>query len=90
MHKKVNTLLYIIGATLFNVIITIASFTVLALIYSKLLLPHIPEEGRAWGFPLIFIASIVISFVAYRFALKLLIKKVDVDKYFDPIFGGKR
>ena len=38
----------------------------------------------------IFGGAIALSFIIYRFVLKLVIKKVDVDKYFDPIFGRKR
>ncbi|MDR1251170.1 MAG: leader peptide processing enzyme [Treponema sp.] len=90
MNKKVNTLLFILGATLFNIIITVLGFVCLLLLYVKLIIPFLPEEGRSWGFPLIFIAAIVLSFVIYRFVLKLLMKKVDTGKYFDPIFGGRQ
>ena len=90
MNKKANTLLFVLGATLFNMITTIVSFLALLLLYAKTIMPHIPEGGRGWGFPLIFIAAIALSFVLYRFVLKLLMKKINVDKYFDPIFGRKR
>jgi hypothetical protein len=89
MNKKANTLLFILGATVFNVLVTIVCFTVLMLLYVKFILNLLPEEGRAWAFPLIFIAAIVIAFCLYRFALKLLLKKIQIDKYFDPIFGNK-
>jgi hypothetical protein len=49
-----------------------------------------PETERAWGFTFIFIVSMVISFVVYRVIFKYLVKKVDVEKYFDPIFVRKR
>jgi hypothetical protein len=50
----------------------------------------LPEDAQAWSFPLIFIAAIVISFVVYRFALKLLVNKIDMEKYFEPILAGRR
>ncbi|MDR2134367.1 MAG: leader peptide processing enzyme [Treponema sp.] len=90
MNKKINTLLFVLGATLFNIIITVIFFVGLLLLYAKFLLPLIPESGRAWGFPLIFIAAIALSFVIYRFVLNLLMKKIEVEKYFDPVFGGRR
>jgi hypothetical protein len=90
MNKKVNTLLFILGATVFNILVTVLGFAGLMLIYIKFIMPFLPEEGRAWGFPLIFIGAIVLSFVVYRFVLKLLLKKVDTGKYFDPIFSGRR
>jgi hypothetical protein len=90
MSKKTNTLLFILGATIFNVVITAVCFMALLLLYARFLDPLLPEGGQAWGFPLIFIAAIALSFLIYRFALKQLLKKVTVDKYFAPIFGGRR
>jgi len=90
MNKKVNTVLFILGATLFNIIVTLISFVTLLILYVKALMPIIPEGGRSWGFPLIFIASIALSFLVYRLALKMMLKKVDVEKYFDPIFQRRK
>jgi hypothetical protein len=90
MNKKANTLLFILGATLFNIIVTMLCFVGLLLIYAKFIMSFLPEDGRSWGFPLLFIAAIVLSFFIYRFLLKLMMKKIDTEKYFDPIFGKKR
>ena len=86
MNKKANTLLFVLGATLFNIITTIACIFGLGL----LIIPRIPAEGQGWSLIIIFIGAIALSFVIYRFILKFLMKKIDVDKYFDPIFGRKR
>jgi hypothetical protein len=90
MNKKINTLLFVLGATLFNIIVTVVFFIGLLLLYAKFFLPLIPESGRAWGFPLLFVAAIVLSFLTYRFALNLLMKKIKVENYFDPVFGGRK
>ncbi|MDR0623412.1 MAG: leader peptide processing enzyme [Treponema sp.] len=90
MSKKTNTLLFILGATFFNIIVTVVCFTALLVLYARFLAPLLPETGRSWGFPVIFIAAIALSFVIYRVALKQLMKKIDVEKHFDPIFGGRR
>jgi len=90
MNKKVNTLLFILGATLLNIIVTVLCFVLLLLLYVKVLMPLLPGESRAWAFPIMFIVAIAITFFLYRFALNLLLKKVQIEKYFDPIFGGKR
>ena len=89
MNKKANTFLFILGATLFNIVVTILSFILLLLLYIKLLFPFLPEEGRVWGFVILFVAAIILTFFIYRFALKLLLKKVQPDKYFDPIFKNR-
>jgi len=86
MNKKVNTILFILGATVFNVLIAASSMILLFLFYAKFLMEMIPENGRALGVFVIFIASLAISFVVYRAALKFLLTKIDVDKYFDPLF----
>ena len=90
MNKKANTILFILGATLFNVIITVIFFIVLLLLYARVLMTFIPEDSRAWGFPVIFIAAIALSFIVYRMVFKIFLKKVAVDKYFDPIFGRRK
>ncbi|GHV93879.1 hypothetical protein AGMMS50293_01990 [Spirochaetia bacterium] len=90
MNKKTNTLLFILGATLFNIIITVLCFAVLLLLYAKFIMLLLPEESRVWGFPLIFIAAIAAAFFVYRFALNLLLKRINAEKYFDPIFGKRR
>jgi len=90
MNKKVNTLLFILCATLFNILVALFSFTVLFFLYIKFFMTLIPEAGRYWGFIIIFLVSIVISFFTYRVVLKYLMKQVDVEKYFDPIFARKR
>jgi hypothetical protein len=90
MNKKANTLLFILGATLFNILVTVAAFLLLLALYAKFLMPALPESAQAWAIPLLFIAAIVVSFVVYRFALNLLLKKIDMDRYFDPIFTSRR
>jgi len=89
MNKKLNTVLFVLGATVFNVLTTIISFGLLIFIYIRLLYNLIPQQYASWGFSIIFIASLVVSFVVYRNLLKYLMKKVDVEKYFDPIFVRK-
>ena len=89
MNKKVNTALFILGATLFNIIVVIISFLLFYFLYAKFIMGLIPNSDNSWAFNIIFIASIVVSFFAYRIVLKFLLKKVDIEKYFDPIFVRK-
>jgi len=90
MSKKTNTLLFIIGGTVFNIIITILCFILLLILYGSVIVPHIPQASSSWVIPVIFIASIVISFLVYRLAIKIIMKKVNMEKYFDPIFGPRK
>jgi hypothetical protein len=86
MNKKANTLLFILGATLFNILVAVISFFALTVLYVKFIMPLIPETGQSWGFTMIFLAAIAISFLVYRYVLRYLLTKVNVEKYFDPLF----
>jgi peptidoglycan/LPS O-acetylase OafA/YrhL len=65
-------------------------FLVLLLVFAKFLAPVLPETAAAWALPVIFIGSIALSFLLYRFALKLLMKRIDVNKHFAPLFKPKK
>ena len=75
MAKKSKLVLFIIAATAFNILTTVICFTFLMLLYSILAVSHIPEKIRFIGFPLLFLASIILSFLIYRVVLKLYLKK---------------
>ncbi|MDR0387975.1 MAG: leader peptide processing enzyme [Treponema sp.] len=94
MSKKTNTLFFILAATVFNILITIAAFLALLFLFTFVVMPRLPEPdaGKAagWAIPVIFIGAIVISFAVYRIVLKLFMKKVNIEKHFDPIFGSRR
>jgi len=89
MNKKLNTLLFILGATLFNIVVALLGFVVLVILYARFLVELVPESGQQWGFTLIFLISIAISFLVYRAVIKYLVNKIDIEKYFDPIFIRK-
>jgi len=90
MSKKTNTLLFILGGTVFNILVTVLCFIIFLVIYSRFLYPNLPESSGAWVMPIIFVVSIIVSFLVYRFAVRILIKKVDMEKYFDPIFSRRK
>jgi len=83
VDKRLNTIIFILAATVFNVLTVIVSIILLLLLFNAILPP---EHFQAWVLGLIFIASLALSFVVYRYALKFILKKIDVDKYFDPLF----
>jgi hypothetical protein len=90
MNKKTNTILFILGATVFNLLITLILLVLLLVLYGRFLAPRLPEGISPWGFPVLFVGSLVLSFVIYRLALKYFMKKVNMEKYFSPIFGARR
>ena len=90
MNKKLNTILFILGATAFNILVTVLFFLLLLVGYAKFLLHLLPEGAQTWSFPLIFIAALAIAFLVYRYAIRFLMNKVDMEKYFDPLFVSRK
>ena len=88
MSKKTNTLLFVLGGTVFNILVTGISIILLVIICSIVVIPKFPESGP-WVFGGSFVGGIVISFFVYRLVIKIIMKKVDMEKYFDPIFGRR-
>jgi uncharacterized membrane-anchored protein len=89
VNKRVNTLIFILGATVFNILLYAASFLLLLLLYSRVI-AFIPESAQQWGIIVVLILPIAVSFVLYRLILKVLLKKFDIEKYFAPLFGRGR
>jgi hypothetical protein len=89
MNKKVNTFFFIITATVVNVLITIILFAIIVALFTLLIAPHVSQEVTTWASMLIFIIAISLSFIIYQFIIKLFTKKVNMEKYFDPIVAPK-
>jgi hypothetical protein len=59
-------------------------------IYSNFFYGRVSESVAAWLLPVFFAGAIAASFFTYKLAIKILMKKVDMEKYFDPIFVRRR
>lgn len=90
MNKKLNTALFIVGASILNVIIMVI-FMAAGLALVSLIVPKSISPTIASGlFIFIFLLSVAASFFVYHKGIKLLANKVDMDKYFHPIFNSKK
>jgi hypothetical protein len=89
MNKKVNTVLFILGATIFNVLVIgilyFICYALLILVYNESMNSFI--EIVFMG---IMLGSIVGGFFIYRVVLKIISKKIDMDKYFEPLFSRRK
>jgi hypothetical protein len=89
MNRKLNTLLFIAGATVLNIVLTGGFFLIFFLLYVRLLAPRLPEGGGVWGFPVVFVLALVLAFFVYRLLIKIVFSRVRAEKYFDPVFKSK-
>jgi hypothetical protein len=90
MDKRVNTFLFVLGATFFNLIV----MAILAVL-GFLLLSVLPLENAAPGIRsvlmiIVFFGAIIASFFIYHRIVRLISKRVDMEKYFHPIFKDRR
>ncbi|MDR1215838.1 MAG: hypothetical protein LBK25_04055 [Treponema sp.] len=90
MNKKINTLLFILGATVANILIFVIVFFVLLFLYLKLVASHVQPEVSQWATALIFVITIALSFIIYNRFIKVFTNKIDMDKYFDPLVKPRR
>lgn len=90
MNKKVNTALFILGATVVNILIMIILLVIGLAIVARII-PSDAGNGGQFAFLLVFLLSIAGSFFIYNRVIKLISKKIDMEKYFHPIFKtGKK
>jgi membrane associated rhomboid family serine protease len=90
MNKKLNTFLFILGATVVNLLIVIALFLLLLFLFVQFLAPLLAEEVAMWGTIFTFVVAVALSFIIYQALIKQLTKRIDMNKYFDPIFAPRR
>ena len=91
MNKKLNSIFFILGATAFNVLVALISLVILFFIFINFIHPVIPESESVyqWTFLQLFVASCAISFFVYRAVIKIVLKKINIDKYFDPLIMSR-
>lgn len=90
MTKRGNTIIFIIAATGFNIILTVLIFILMFLLFFVFIKPFISDNYIVFCLPVIFIISIFLSFTLYRVLLKRFLVNVNMDKYFDPAFSFKK
>jgi hypothetical protein len=89
MNKKLNSILFILAATVANVII-IGLLIIIPTVLLALLLGE-NFSSISWAlFAFLPIAAIVGGFFIYTKLYTILQKKVNIEKYLEPIFKRKR
>ncbi len=89
MNKKLNTALFVLGATVMNMLLIF--IIMIALIALTVVIFPDPSPGSAQVvFLMVFVLSIGLSFLIYNKLVKFFSKKIDMDKYFHPIFKSRK
>ncbi len=90
MNKKLNTTLFIIGASLFNIVLMMAFFLLSLALLGKVLSEDTSATVKQISLLLAFLVSIVGTYGIYSLVVKWISKKIDMEKYFHPIFKSRR
>jgi len=90
MNKKVNTVLFLLGATVFNLLIMFLLIVLFLVLISAVFRDSLNPNVLSIIMIVVFIGSIAASFFIYGRVVKWLSRKIDMEKYFLPLFRRKK
>jgi membrane protein YdbS with pleckstrin-like domain len=90
MNKKANTVFFVLGATIVNVIIMMVIFIILFVLFGRFAAPHMSPQINQIIMLVLFIGSIVLTYFIYHRLVNYITTRIDMEKYFDPIFRPKK
>ena len=90
MNKKFNTVLFMIGATFYNLlvmaIIIVVPFIIILLVFKN----SLTSSSITFIVMVLFVVALGGGFFIYRYTMKKIAEKVNMDKYFEPLFRKKK
>jgi len=87
--RRLNTVLFVLGATFFNIIATLIVFVVLLLLYANVPAGLLPARLEVWVPALFFLVAVYASFLVYRLLLKMLARRIRFGDWLAPLVGAK-
>lgn len=90
MNKKVNSILFILGATIANIIVMTVIFFVLLILFARFLAPVLPAWANQLGLLVLFVGSVVVTYLIYHRFMKWLSQKYPLEQYFGHLFKQRR
>jgi hypothetical protein len=90
MNKKANTVLFLLGATVFNLLVMFILIVIFLVLISAVFRDSLNPNVLSILMIVVFVGSIAASFFIYGRVVKWLNRKIDMDKYFMPLFRRKR
>jgi len=90
MNKKVNTVLFLLGATVFNLLIMFVLIVIFLVLISAIFRDSLNPNVLSILMIVVFIGSIAASFFIYGRVVKWLSRKIEMEKYFLPLFSRKK
>ena len=92
MNKKLNTVLFLLGATVLNLLIMLVLVVILGAV-AVLATRSMEEVNQAVSMIAVIVilfGSIAGTFFIYNRLIKWVVVKWDLEKYIEPVFRGSR
>jgi hypothetical protein len=89
MNKTLNTILFLVAATVVNLLIMLAILLVPLMIILAFFRESV-KDAMPFIFMILFTASFLGGFFIYNLLLNFVRKKIDLEKYIHPILSGKK
>ena len=86
MNKKLNTALFMIGATVFNLVLLFVLILLAMLGLSAIFRDRLGPSVMSILLIVVFLGAMVGSFLIYNQVVKWIARKIDMEKYFLPLF----
>jgi hypothetical protein len=89
-----NTLVFVVAATVFNIVVFVVVFAGLMAVYLFVLSPFLLSDTEFSGLAapfliIVFVLSVGLSFFIYRFAVNVFLRGVNVEERFAPLFARR-
>ncbi|MBI9101137.1 MAG: leader peptide processing enzyme [Spirochaetales bacterium] len=90
MNKKVNTALFILGATFLNMLIMVLLILLGLFIISLIFKDREMGAGGQIALIVVFAGGVIGAFFIYNKIIRIVANKVDMEKYFHPIIKPRK
>ena len=90
VRRKINTFLFMLAGTVFNLAVMLAFFLALIFLANFFLTPESSQIIKMAVFFMVIVFSVLGTFFLYSRILRWINGKWDLDRYLHPLFGKKR
>jgi membrane-bound acyltransferase YfiQ involved in biofilm formation len=86
VNKKLNTVLFMLGATVFNLLLLFVLILLAMLALTAAFGDRLGPSLMSILLIVVFLGAMVGSFLIYNQVVRLITRKIDMEKYFLPLF----
>lgn len=90
MNRRLNSVLFVLAATIANILAMVVIFALLLVIFARFIAPALPTQVNQVMFLVLFLVSVVGTYVIYHRVMRMLMNKYDLRKHFGPVFGREQ